>query len=91
MVRNKLINRMKITETHEFNNRDHEDASNITIEVKTNDSYKSISIGEGEPEDMYLFRDLSDAYSIVDLIKLAYQAGKKGEEFDYEFIEEKDY
>lgn len=49
----------------------------------------SITIGEGEPEDMYLFRDLSDVYSIYNLIKIAYEAGKKGEALHYEFIEEK--
>jgi len=39
---------------------------------------------------LYLFRDLSDAYSISDLITMAYEAGLAGEPFEYEFIEEKD-
>ena len=73
---------MKITEIHEFYNSDHSDASNVIIEL-IRDS------GEGEPEDMYLFRDLSDAYSISDLITMAYEAGKAGEELEYEFVEER--
>ena len=82
---------MKVIETHEFYNSDHEDASNVTVEVILNSGTKaSVSIGEGEKEDMYLFRDLSDVYSIIDLVNLAYEAGKNGEEMIYEFIEEKD-
>ncbi len=82
---------MKVIETHEFNNSDHDGASQVTVEViRDNGENDSVSIGEGEHEDMYLFRDLSDAYSISDLIEMAYKAGKAGEEFEYEFIEEKD-
>lgn len=80
---------MKIIETHEFYNSDHEGASQINIDLTTNLGTESISIGEGEKEDMYLFRDLSDAYSIADMLKSAYKAGKNGEDFEYEFIEEK--
>lgn len=36
---------------------------------------------------MYLFRDLSDAYSLVSFAKMAYEAGKRGESFDLEEIE----
>lgn len=82
---------MKVIETHEFYNSDHDDASQVIVEViRDNGEKDSVSIGEGEPEDMYLFRDLSDAYSIYNLVKLAYDAGKAGEEFHYEFVEEKD-
>ena len=82
---------MKVIETHEFYNSDHEDASNVTVEVILNSGTKaSVSIGEGEKEDMYLFRDLSEVCSIIDLVNLAYEAGKNGEEMIYEFIEEKD-
>lgn len=34
--------------------------------------------------------DLNDAYSIVDLLRVAYEAGKAGEIFDYEFIEKRE-
>lgn len=82
---------MKLTEIHEFYNSDHDDASNVIIEIiRDNLETLRISIGEGEPEDMYLFRDLSDVYSITDLIKMAYDAGKAGEDYEYEAFEEKD-
>ena len=82
---------MKITETHEFYNSDHDDASNVIIElIRDNGKTMKISLGEGEPEDMYLFRDLSDVYSITELIKMAYDAGKAGEDYEYEAFEEKD-
>lgn len=82
---------MKIIETHEFYNSDHDDASQVVVEViRDNGQKESVSIGEGEPEDMYLFRDLSGAYSISDLITMAYEAGKAGEELEYEFVEERD-
>ena len=82
---------MKITEVHKFYNSDHDDASNVIIEL-TRDTGETmeISIGEGEPEDMYLFRNLSGVYLIADLIKMAYDAGKAGEEYEYEAFEEKD-
>ena len=81
---------MRVVETHEFNNSDHGGVSQVTVEVFTNDGKRTVSIGEGEPEDMTLFRDLSGALSISDLISMAYQAGKNGEEFEYELIEEKE-
>lgn len=82
---------MKLTEIHEFYNSYHDDASNIIIEIiRDNEETLEISLGEGEPEDMYLFRDLNDVYSISDLIKMAYDAGKAGEDFEYEVLEERD-
>lgn len=81
---------MKVKKTYSYYNSDHDDASQVIVEVtRDNGDHGSVSIGEGKPEDMYLFRDLSDAYSIYDLVKIAYEAGKAGEEFEYEFIEEK--
>jgi len=82
---------MRVVETHKFNNSDHGEVSQVTVIVETESAGSdSVSIGEGEPEDMTLFRDLSDAFSISDLISMAYQAGKNGEEFEYELIEEKE-
>ena len=51
--------------------------------VVTNDKgeVKRFSIGSGEPEDMYLFRDLSDALTVPELMRMAYEAGKNGEAF----------
>lgn len=41
-------------------------------------------ICSGEPEDNTFYRDLNDAYSLLDLIKVTYEAGKKGEELIFE-------
>ena len=87
---NKVVN-MKVKETHEFYNSDHDNVSRVIVElVRDNGEKEKVSIGEGESEDMYLFRDLADAYSIYDLLRLAYEAGKAGEQLEYEFIEDKD-
>lgn len=58
--------------------------------VVTNDNGESkrFSIGRGEPEDMYLFRDLNDALDVPDLMKMAYEAGKNGEELILQESEE---
>lgn len=82
---------MRVVETHEFNSSDHRGVSQVIVIVETESfGSGSVSIGEGEPEDMTLFRDLSDAFSISDLVSMAYLAGKNGEEFEYELIEEKE-
>lgn len=46
---------------------------------------RKLSASEGEPEDNSFGRDLNFVFSIGDLIKFAYEAGKNGEE--YEFID----
>lgn len=51
----------------------------LEISISTDTGSDSVSFGNGEPEDMCLARDLSDAYSIVDMLVLAYEAGKRGE------------
>lgn len=56
--------------------------SSTQIEIHVNDK-RRIRIGEGEPEDMTLGRDLNDALSISDLIKEAYIAGRDGEELEF--------
>lgn len=58
----------------------------INIRLITNDSEKEIDFIKGEPEDMCLSRDLSDVYSIPDLLVAAYNAGKNGETFEIENI-----
>lgn len=47
----------------------------------------SIYVGQMEPEDASLGRDLNFVYSITDMIKEAYEAGKDGEELVFEFEE----
>lgn len=66
------------------------DASHIEIELTTDSGTTFCSFGEGEPEDMTLNRDLSDAFSIGDMLVMAYEAGKRGEELEHEFIDETD-
>ncbi len=43
---------------------------------------------DGEPEDSNLSRDFNACYSIPDLMELAYEAGKRGEEFTIKNVEE---
>lgn len=76
---------MKVVETIEKYGE--EGDSRLTIEIFCeNGDKQSVSFGEGEPEDMYLFRDLSDVYSLFDLVKKSYEAGKRGEPFEFEEI-----
>lgn len=58
----------------------------VDIEIITDKGNKTCSIGGGEPEDMSIARDLSDIWSVPTMLKLAYEAGKNGEEL--EFIDE---
>jgi len=63
-----------------------EDGTLETV-LETDKETYSMSFGHGEPEDNYLFRDLSDAYTIKDALKAAYMAGKRGEPL--KIVEEK--
>lgn len=56
--------------------RDYRDAYAISVNGEM-----LIEFWDGEPEDANLARDFGDCFSIVDLMRLAYEAGKKGEEF----------
>lgn len=38
---------------------------------------------DGEHEDNTLARNFGDCYIITDLVRMAYEAGKNGEEFEY--------
>ena len=66
---------------------DYGEGESFNLEI-VNDKAQSISIdaGHGEPEDNYLFRDLSFVYDIEDMLKMAYEAGVAGEEFEVEKI-----
>lgn len=84
---------MKIVETHDIGEDFDEYCGKGSIEVKvTDDTGRSVNVDimAGEPEDAVFFRDLSGAYSIADAIKLAYEAGKRGEEMEYVFVNEND-
>lgn len=49
---------------------------------------QSVSFSEGEPEDMTLHRDLSDAYEIMELVQVAYELGRNGVEVSFEYVTE---
>ena len=52
------------------------------------DDEEEIYASEGEPEDRGLYRGQNYVFSILDLMKRAYQAGKSGESFEVTSIEE---
>jgi len=58
---------------------DNESPCHTTV-VSNTGTTLSVSFGAGEAEDMILSRDLSDAFNIRNLLELAYQCGKQGEE-----------
>ncbi|MCM3784355.1 hypothetical protein M3231_15330 [Neobacillus mesonae] len=82
---------MKIVETHDIGGGYDEYSGKGSLEVVVTDdagNRKTASIYAGEPEDAVFYRDLDGAFSIADAIKLAYEAGKRGETLEYEFIDE---
>lgn len=84
---------MRVTEIHNVRESDYEDDGKGSIEVTVqldDGTEKSVYICAGEPEDAVFFRDLEGAYYIADLVALAYEAGKRGEEMIYEFVDESD-
>jgi hypothetical protein len=54
--------------------------SGLSATVTTNGKQVRVRFRDGEPEDFVMARDLNDAYKIKDLITMAYEAGKRGEE-----------
>jgi hypothetical protein len=52
------------------------------------DGAHRVTAGRGEPEDNCLGRDLSFVYDIVPLMQEAYEAGKRGDAFEVEKVEE---
>lgn len=65
----------------------HDEDYRSGLEIKVNDK-EIFSVSDGEPEDSNLNRDFNDCYKIPELMKMAYEAGKAGEEFIVENIEE---
>ncbi len=59
-----------------------------TTTIITGEGVKAVCFGAGEPEDMTLSRDLNDAMFIKDLLVMAYNAGKNGENLNITEIEE---
>jgi len=65
-----------------FKSEDPEDwRRSLTIEI---DGDRVFSVSDGEPEDTNLGRNFRDCYKVVDLLKLAWLAGKAGQSFSAE-------
>lgn len=62
----------------------------VTVSISADGGKRtaSVTIYAGEPEDNTFNRDLNDAYDISALVKTAYEAGKRDEPYEYEFIDE---
>ena len=58
------------------------------VSDKTEEVLASASFLDGEPEDSNLSRDFNDVYNIENLMLLAYEAGKAGEELTVKIIHE---
>ncbi len=69
---------MKITITKGIRNPDWEAQGWLEIEVN---GKRRVIARAPEPEDATLERDMSFAYDIVPLMKEAWEAGKRGEDF----------
>jgi len=77
---------MKITVIHRPDEEDFGKYEEVTTKIETQEGEKSVSFSGGEPEDMTISRDLSDAWLIESLLVMAYNAGKNGEELQFEEI-----
>ena len=75
---------MKVTEICSQRKSDwSDDLEDVEVSIEI-DGKQLFSIGEGEPEDMSLVRDLSDAYNVIELMRQMYEAGKNGVEVTFE-------
>jgi hypothetical protein len=73
---------MKVTivERTEEQIADHDYRAAYQIDV---DGEKKLHVSDGEPEDSNLGRDFSDVYNIPELMRLAHEAGAKGEALEF--------
>ena len=60
----------------QLEDRDYRDAIEIYVNGKC-----VFDVGDGEPEDNNLARNFNDCLSIPDMMRIAFDAGKNGEEF----------
>lgn len=76
---------MKVTlKTGEY---DYQVTHEISVETQAGERYGH-SIGNSEPEDCIIGRDLVDGNDIIRYIEIAYEAGKNGEPLDIEYLEQ---
>ncbi len=47
----------------------------------------SVEFRDGEPKDFVIARDLNDAIRIHELVKVAFEAGKRGEDLSVEYVQ----
>jgi|APSaa5957512576_1039674.scaffolds.fasta_scaffold233124_1 hypothetical protein len=59
------------------------------VEFKIDDKLVA-SFHDGEPEDNTISRNFNDIHKISTLIKHAYNAGKRGDEYEVEYIQKSD-
>jgi hypothetical protein len=72
---------MKLITIHSNTSSDEgEDHFKVMLKDEEGKTLASVGFGRGEPEDFSLNRDLNDAFDIPKMIKIAYEAGKRGEE-----------
>ena len=57
------------------------------ILYKNDDKIDSYTVKQDEPEDMCFGRSLEDVASIEKMLKMAYEAGKNGDEIEFETID----
>lgn len=62
--------------------------SGVITQVETGGEVKGVEFRDGEPEDFVIARDLNGAKRIKDLVIMAFEAGKRGEEITVEEISE---
>jgi hypothetical protein len=77
---------MKIKVTHTTDEDNCGQYAGVMTELTTNEGILSVNFAGGEPEDMTLNRDLSDAWGISTMLVRAYNAGKNGEQLEIEKI-----
>lgn len=83
---------MRVVETHDigtgYDEYSGKGSVGITLTDAEGNRIAGVTICAGEPEDAVFYRDLDGALSIEPLIRAAYEAGKRGEPYEYEFIDE---
>lgn len=81
---------MKIRIIHTPDEENWGQYAGVETELTTNEGTKSVNFAGGEPEDMTISRDLSDAWDIQTLLIMAYNAGKNGEVIEIEQVREEE-
>ena len=74
---------MKSLTDKSIERRDYRDILEISV-----DGNRVFFVFDGEPEDANLRRDFNDCWKIGDMMKMAYDSGKKGEDFGISTIRE---